>query len=334
MPMETMKLTFVNVGYGEAIVAECPDPGCRDGTFVLVIDGGGAERSEFADRSTGRMPLAEYLERRGIGHIDCMVATHIHEDHTCGLLPAAKALAPAVLWQTLPETCRRAADRPLEEGLAQTDSQSKFLRALNDYRRLCALVEERHGALRTMGAGDCGELCPGLRYQVLAPSAAQAAELEALYRALYRETEPAAFLQKLSDLDARMNNFSLMLLLDHRGTRLLLPGDTNVRGYAGVPREALRAHLFKVGHHGQRDGADETLAEAVRPEAVVCCASSDRRYDSADPGVLGLLRAAGAALYFSDCPSLPGLCGEVPSHRALEFTVGEGGALEARYRDV
>lgn len=29
--METMKLTFVNVGYGEAIVAECPDEKCRDG---------------------------------------------------------------------------------------------------------------------------------------------------------------------------------------------------------------------------------------------------------------------------------------------------------------
>lgn len=326
--METMKLTFVNVGYGEAMVAECPDPRCRDGVFVLVIDGGGAEPEEFADRSTGRLPLAEFLERRGIGHIDCMAATHIHEDHTCGLLPAAERLAPGCLWHTLPPAAWRAA-HPLDVSLARSPSQSKFLRALNDYRSLCAAVEDRGGALRTLGAGEDGELCPGLRFRVLAPSAHQAAELEELYRALYRESAPEALLERLSDLDARMNNFSLMLLLDYRGTRLLLPGDTNALGYGGVASEDLRAHLFKVGHHGQRDGADERLAAAVAPEAVVCCASSDRRYNSADPEVLGLLRDRGAALYFSDCPHVPGE--EVPAHQALEFTLAPGGRWSARY---
>ena len=36
--MEHMKLTFVNVGYGEAILLECPDPRFADGVFVMVID--------------------------------------------------------------------------------------------------------------------------------------------------------------------------------------------------------------------------------------------------------------------------------------------------------
>ena len=57
--MEDLKLTFVNVGYGEAMILECPDPHFPDGTFVMVIDGGSAEASEFADRSTGRIPLSE-----------------------------------------------------------------------------------------------------------------------------------------------------------------------------------------------------------------------------------------------------------------------------------
>ena len=37
--MEKLKLTFVNVGYGEAALLECPDPAFPGGTFVMVIDG-------------------------------------------------------------------------------------------------------------------------------------------------------------------------------------------------------------------------------------------------------------------------------------------------------
>ena len=38
-----MKVTFVNVGYGEAILLECPDPARPGGAFVMVIDGGSGE---------------------------------------------------------------------------------------------------------------------------------------------------------------------------------------------------------------------------------------------------------------------------------------------------
>ena len=87
--------------------------------------------------------------------------------------------------------------------------------------------------------------------------------------------------------------------------------------------DALRADIFKVGHHGQKDGA---LLAAVRPKAVVCCASSDRRYNSAHPDTLALIRAKGAHMYFSDCP-VP----DVPPHRSVTFLVDGADAIEARY---
>ena len=55
--METMKLTFVNVGYGEAILLECPDPAFPGGCFTMLIDGGGADPAEFAGNTSGRIPL-------------------------------------------------------------------------------------------------------------------------------------------------------------------------------------------------------------------------------------------------------------------------------------
>ena len=179
MPMDECNLTFVNVGYGEAVVLRCPAPERPGGWFVMVIDGGSGEAEEYADRASGRLTLAEYLAAAGVDHIDCMVATHIHEDHVCGLLPAAERWRPAELWQTLPPAFYREAMHLLDTSPAKTASQSKFLRALNDYQRLCGLVEAGGGAIRRFSAGDSGVLCSGLRYQVLAPGVERAGALEA-----------------------------------------------------------------------------------------------------------------------------------------------------------
>ena len=66
------------------------------------------------------------------------------------------------------------------------------------------------------------------------------------------------------------------------------------------------------------------LLDAVRPRAVVCCASSDRRYNSAHPDALALVRSAGAELYFSDRPQVPGFTDGVPPHGAVRFSMGNG----------
>lgn len=324
-----MRLTFVNVGYGEAMVLECPDPTRENGQFIMVIDGGGNDPAEFADRSGGRVPMAEYLAARGLDHIDVMVSTHTHEDHISGLLPLLEHWTPRELWQGLPAGFYRRT-RPLNIPEDANLSRRKFLQALNDYRVLCARIEERGGVIRTLAAPFGETPCRDLSVRVLAPSIPQAAELETLLSGVY-DADAAAFWGCLDRLDARMNNFSLILRLDFQDTRLLLPGDTNCLGYDGLDGAELRAHLFKVGHHGQRDGVSREQLQAIAPRAVVCCASSDRRYNSADPGVLTMAAEGGARLYFSDCPPVPGAEVPLPPHQALEFTVGPGGKVEGRY---
>ena len=330
--MDEMKLTFVNVGYGEAMVLECPDPAFSSGTFVMVIDGGSAEPEEYRDSATGRIPLSAYLARRGLDHIDVMVATHIHEDHLCGLLPLADRLLPGAFWQTLPEEFAGAM-RQLEipaEGLSI--SRGKFLHALNDYQILCRRLGAQGCPQRTLAAGTELRPCRDLTVRVLGPSPIRARQLEKLCRELYQETDEAAFWRQLDQLDAAMNNYSLILSLEYRGTRILLPGDTNSMGYGSLTQEDLRADLFKVGHHGQRDGISRPQIQRIAPKAVVCCASSDRRYNSAEPNILRMMADSGAKLYFSDCP--PGLDGATPPpHNALVFTVGADGLVEGTYED-
>ena len=327
MLMEQMKLTFVNVGYGEAVLIECPDSNCIDGTFVMVIDGGSAESEEYIGSTTGRVPFSEYLAERGIRHIDLMVSTHIHEDHLCGLLPVAKHVLPKAYWRALDANGLRL--KMLDLNLAETVSHQKFMNALNDSYQLLELLAAGGSQAISMQAGDSGELCEGLRYMVLAPEFERCVQLRDKLQSLYDEDDPEEFVHKLDALDRGMNNYSLILMLDYKGTRILLPGDTNSLGFGNICPEDLQAHIFKVGHHGQRDGADPDLLEKVQPKAVVCCASSDRRYDSAYPQMLAMIAYSGAQLWFSDCPVVDNT--KIPPHRALVFTIGADGDFSAEY---
>lgn len=326
---EGLRLTFINVGYGESMLLQCQDDTFSNGMLTMVIDGGSGEASEYEDRSTGRIPLIEYLEAQDIRKIDLMVCTHIHEDHVSGLVPVAEKIGCSQLWQTLPPEFYRSVGS-LDRQLACTPSQDKFLRALNDYRRLCAIITQKGGRVRKMEAGESGTLCKGLDWNCLAPDLRVARELKHGYARLFPQSRDKTWLERLDVLDAGMNNTSLILRLEYNGFSILLPGDTNRFGYNCIVPEELRANLFKLGHHGQRDSIDKALLERIRPKVAVCCASSDRRYDSAHSEVIQLLEEEDCLVYFSDCPTF----GEgriIPPHAVLDISVGRDGRMNVRY---
>ena len=154
--MDNLKLTFVNVGYGEAIIICCPDPSYENGQFIMLIDGGSAEASEYADRASGRTRLSEYLADHPLGHIDVMVSTHIHEDHTGGLVGILPH--PKEFWQTLPsDLYKKLGHFPEDLHLL---SSRKFSRSVNDFRLLGNDTEKSGGLIRQITfATRPAELC-------------------------------------------------------------------------------------------------------------------------------------------------------------------------------
>lgn len=71
----TLELHFIDVGQGDAALILC------DG-HAMLIDGGTGKSSRR---------IYTYLTRRGIDHLDYIVATHAHDDHVGGLAGALNA---------------------------------------------------------------------------------------------------------------------------------------------------------------------------------------------------------------------------------------------------
>ena len=84
-----LRVTFLDVGQGDAAVAELPDG------RVLVVDAGGFAGSDF---DTGAAIVAPYLATRKVRHVDALVMSHAHPDHSGGLAFLLRRYRPRELW--------------------------------------------------------------------------------------------------------------------------------------------------------------------------------------------------------------------------------------------
>ncbi len=75
-----MKVTFLDVGQGDATFLEFPDGG------NMLIDGGPA--SEYSD--TGKWVILPFLRSKGITNLDVVMVSHYHSDHYGGLSTVLK----------------------------------------------------------------------------------------------------------------------------------------------------------------------------------------------------------------------------------------------------
>jgi competence protein ComEC len=253
-----LRINFIDVGQGDAIWIKGPD---GDGTpgANLIIDGG-------PDRQP-RNRLLSYLRAQAYGLppsaiIDCIVATHPHDDHYPGLIDILDEYQVRTIVDSgFPKSLKTPAGNVSDFGAFRE-------RALKEQvnKKSSQLIELRQTTSRRL---PCGNL-----------------DVDVIHA-------DSADLKQMGSGNTRENNASTVVRLRFGAFRFLFMGDAEGKERQQDPTEAhfverllvdrgrkdpdlLRADVLKVGHHGSETGSTLEFIRAVQPEVIVIMSGRKR----------------------------------------------------------
>ncbi len=338
-----MKITFINIGFGEAILVE------NQGRFIL-IDGSFDPLCSYGDGT--HLPPVEFLKQQGVKNLEALVMTHPHLDHAGGLYEVLKEIPVQVLWVNALPKWEFSPDRPFvfnNEPNAETrgnGATENFLQALHCFEKMLFFCKAKGIPVKELFQYQELE-CIGLHFTALSPLTSKQTE----YRrglTLLRETRDSSALTGLAgQLDAAGNEACLALSVRGSGKAAfsaLLSSDMGYgfsSSYESAPH-LLSSQLLKAPHHGHPQGVPEGFLRAVSPDLVMVCASWDRRYGCPSPLFLEEALtyfkeqpeygAPEGRLLFTDCCAIPGFPSSYTRKKAVQiFRDTETGRLNYKY---
>ena len=271
-----MELYFLSVGYGEAIVL-------TDGSHCLVMDGGPGNADEAYDQP-GTIRLADFLREKGVRQIDCMICTHLHNDHLSGLVETAEQFPIGAFWVNCWPTVSAA--RAIEAALPECPddlSLRLFTTGLQHLERLRSILETRGVPVRERAATEGFEpLWPGCDIRLFGMDEKEINRRRTEFEAFCRMNDPAAQRDAMRAFDKLENTCSLACCLKCGDWCALLTGDL-CSGWDArcAASDFPRAQVLKLTHHGQRDGMPQSLVDACDPQVFLICADAARTFTSA-----------------------------------------------------
>ena len=293
--MKDLKIHFINVGYGDAILLEAPCS--RENIFRILVDTGSGKKEEYSCDDAHIM-VTDYLREKGVEELDILILTHPHEDHI-GLAEQLNELIrirkvivnfliPRESWD------KESLSSELPEAAFLLDSLAIYGSALKAFSRKnipvfpIEMVEKKFTPVE------------GLEIAVLENQKSGGNSYHARLLSSWDKNgnvliEDFSVREELIDLNREGNSTSLALLFSWRGEKILLTGDSCPDSWNPSLLEDLRnetIQIFKLPHHGQLDSITPEAAEAISPAIVVTSSSSDRRYGSSCPECYRIIREA------------------------------------------
>ena len=275
-----MRVTFIDVGYGDAALFEMPDG------YTVLLDGGGNLLEDF-QQNAYRIRSVEYLRKQGITHLDAVIISHIHEDHVCGVEQILNELSTDCIYVPYPVEPFVQAGRSIPLRQDMTKNTTLYTKALNAYCHILQNAAKAGTPVRMLQAGEDVSLTPELLMHVLAPKPSRIGEYMSIIEQVYLPGQTDAALDALlRRLDVSSNGTSFLLKFEAEGTAFLMAADNCPRDWDEVPFFMFEnVNVLKLPHHGQIDAIDEHYMSKMPLTHVITTASSDRRNNSANAAV-------------------------------------------------
>ncbi|MBS1120152.1 MAG: internalization-related competence protein ComEC/Rec2 [Deltaproteobacteria bacterium] len=268
-PDGALRVTFVDVGQGDAALLELPD-----GAVWLVDAGGLAGAQDLASASAPGRSIARLLAAYGHDHIDVAIISHPHPDHYLGL--AAIDVPIGELW-TAPE--------PEPVGSPGQDRAGSRAATTPSFDEITAMLVARgtrvvHPPLGLVRAEAGVELVTWApRYQ----------------------SEAHAPLRLAADPVRTINDNSIVVAVRYRERTLLFSGDVEAEGEEALVAAGLRhVDVVKVAHHGSPTSSTSTFVNTTHPEIAVISCGRANQFRFPSPAVVARWRAAGAEVARTD----------------------------------
>ncbi|MFN0250169.1 MAG: DNA internalization-related competence protein ComEC/Rec2 [Kofleriaceae bacterium] len=260
-PAGALRVTFLDVGQGDAAIVELPDGG------VWLVDAGGhASAGSLARASATGAIVERALASAGHDRVDIAIVSHPHPDHYAGL--AGMTVPIGEVWSA----------REVEAGEADRGSRRAFA-----------------GLVDTLVARGTRAVSPPLGV------AARRAGVElVVWAPRYQPIEGGAAIAA-ADPVRSVNDNSLVVEVRFANRSIVFAGDLELEGEDLVVAAGLgRADVVKVAHHGSPTSSSIAFVEATAPEiAVVSCGRGNMfGFPSAD--VVARWRASGAEILRTD----------------------------------
>ena len=252
-----LRILFFDVGQGSAVLVQSPK-------FSLLYDSGPAWSLDARSdgRNAGFQSILPVLRSRGIESLDLMVLSHADLDHTGGALSLQRHLRIGQILSGSPNT------EPSLGGLdVKPCHRGVEIIGPNDQSR-----PARDGVEQDRG------LSRETRLRFLHPSPPSAPQAES---GLQPVIEAPTLLRKVSRNNR--NAHSCVLLIEHQGRSLLLPGDLPALQEASVllhePAEPGRAlDVLLLGHHGAANSSAAIWLDYWKPAAAIVQSGYQNRY--------------------------------------------------------
>ncbi|MBU2577506.1 hypothetical protein KKA69_01600 [Patescibacteria group bacterium] len=235
LPDGKLHLVFCDVGQGDGILIS-------KGFSQILIDGGPDEK--VLDCLSSNMP---FFDRT----IEAVFLTHPDNDHSTGLVSVLDKYRVKYFFDSLVPGNSSTYEALLTrlKHLENSSKQGEKLKAISLYQGRKIRFEDAFLSVLWPETAFISQKLGAERFHALAENRVLGTREERL----------------------NLNDFSLVILIDYRGSKILLMGDADSRVQDDILKtnELTAVNLLKFPHHGSKTGISDEFLKVIKPKEAV-----------------------------------------------------------------